>query len=65
MKIPLSSISYKQYKQLIESGQDLNLKFVVNFDGIGGSSLVEASEQLVYVSMKISPFSGAFSIKWL
>ena len=31
---------YKQYKQLIESGQNLNLKFVVNFVGIRRISLV-------------------------
>ena len=55
MKIPLSSISYKQYKQLIESGQNLNLKFVVNFVGIGVSLLVTGPGNcVVLIEMRVA-----------
>ena len=40
LKVPLRSINYKHYKWYIESDQIIPLRFVVNFVGIGGSSLV-------------------------
>ena len=53
MKKPLSSISYKQYKQLIESGQHLNLTSVVNFVGIGGSSLVTGPVNYLHNNLQL------------
>ena len=58
LKVPLRSINYKHYKWYIESDQIIPLRFVVNFVGIGGSSLVTGPEvdllRPVTVKMRLS-----------